>query len=144
MEVEWGDFKSGVLADGADDCGLYKVGVDVRKVSEWLNDGVKKVVGEKEKCFVGWLQRRHRGLWEKYIVKRNECRCVVRAAKRETQWRWGRKLNEVFVRDRKAFWRLVGRAKSGNKKMVDVIKHKDDQLIEEKAQVSEEEMEGAF
>ena len=97
VEEELGDLKRMALEGGAEVCGYCKIGIGMRKGSEWQNDSMKKVVEEKKKLFEEWLQRQNGRLWERCKEKRKECWWVVNVAEREARWRWGRKLIEAFV-----------------------------------------------
>ena len=135
FEEEWKDLKSSMLEGGVEVCGERKFGCGMRKGSEWWNDRVKEVVGEKKKAYEEWLQGQDRRLWEVYREKKNECRRVVRVAKRGARQRWGVKLHEAFVRDRRLFWKEAGRARKGEERLVEGVKDVDGCVIVEEVRV---------
>ena len=137
VEEEWRDLKEGMMRNGAVVCGYHRVGGGRRKGSEWWNDRVRKVVDEKRKLFEIWMQRQDRESWERNREKRNECRRVVRAAKREAEWRKGSKLSELYARNRRLFWREVGKIRKGGRTVVEAVKGEDGQLIVESERVRE-------
>ena len=137
IEEEWADLKAGLLEGGGEVCGFRKVGCGMRKGSEWWNDRVKKAVEEKKKAYEEWMQKKGRRLWEVYKEKRNECRRIVRREKRGAKWRWGKKLHETFVRDRRMFWKEAGKARKGEKRMEECVKDMNGQLIVESGKVRE-------
>ena len=136
-EEEWEDLKTGMLEGGEEVCGSRKVGCGKRKGSEWWNENVKRVVEEKKRAYEQWLQRRNRRMWELYREKRQECKRVVRRAKRDAQRRWGKKLQETFGKDKRMFWKEVGKTRVGEKRIEEKVKDKNGDLIVESEKVRE-------
>ena len=81
------DLKRRALEGGVKVCGYCKVGMGMRKGSEWWNDSMKKLVEEKKKLFEEWLQKQSGRLWERYREKRKESKWVVNVTKGEARWR---------------------------------------------------------
>ena len=59
----------------------------MRKGSEWWNEQVKKVVGEKRKAFEEWSRCKTAVAYARYREKRVEVKRAVRDAKRGADWR---------------------------------------------------------
>ena len=131
VEGEWTAFRDGVLRSASDVCGRRRVGGYMRKGSEWWNDEVRKVVGEKRKAFEEWLRCKTAVAYDRYRVKRMEVKRAVRDAKRGADWRWGQKLGENYERNKKMFWKEVKRVRKGESRREEAVKDENGELLVE-------------
>ena len=82
-------------------------GRDIKKGSEWWNEGVKKMLTEKRQLFERWLQSKMGEDWEVYTEKRREAKRSVKQAKRLVNERWGERLAKNCKDSKKRFWKEV-------------------------------------
>ena len=107
VEVEWSDFKNAVCKSAEEVCGWRRVGGKKRNGSEWWNEEVKRAVEYKKRLFEEWLQGKDRVKYERYKEQRREVKVIIRRAKRDADWRWGRRLEENYDRNNRMFWKEV-------------------------------------
>ncbi len=113
VEAEWLLLKNAVTRCSNEVCGMRRVGVFARKGSEWWSEDVKKVVADKRRAFEEWLQERDDMSYERYRIKRNLVKQVVKEAKRVADRRWGMRLSGNFEENKKMFWKEVKRVRKG-------------------------------
>ena len=66
VEEEWKCFKEEVLGCAKEVCGMRRMGGNVRKGSEWWDEGVRVAVKEKRQAYEEWLQSDSSELYERY------------------------------------------------------------------------------
>ena len=76
---------------------------------EWWSEEVSAVVKEKRQAYEVWLQNKDEVSYERYREKRNQVKRVVHQAQVRADERWGRKLTENFLENKKMFWIDVNR-----------------------------------
>lgn len=131
VEGEWVSFRESVLRIANVVCGKQNVGGSIRKGSEWWNEEVREVVGEKRKAYEEWLGRKNPLEYERYKEKCGEVKRKVRAAKRAADWRCGQRLGENFERYKKMFWKEVKRVRKGELRREEAVKGRNGQLLVE-------------
>ncbi|MCP4264721.1 MAG: hypothetical protein GY777_03945, partial [Candidatus Brocadiaceae bacterium] len=135
VEAEWLLFKNTVMRCMTEVCGKRRVGGFVRKGSEWWSEDVKKVVAEKRRAFEEWLQKKDDLSYERYRVKRNLVKQIVKEAKRVADMRWGMRLSGNFKENKKMFWKEVKRVRKGETGSEKRVKDLNDQLLVESEDV---------
>ena len=136
VEEEWESFKEAVIKCAEEVCGKRRVRVQgIKKGSEWWNDGVKRVLGEKRKIYERWLQSRREEEWELYKEKRREAKRAVQQAKRRANERWGERIASNFRERKKMFWKEVKRVRKGERKKEECVKDVNGEVLVERERV---------
>ena len=121
--------KESFVGHASNVCGKRFVGGCMRRGSEWWNEGVKRKVEEKKRAFEEWLQCNSMEKYERYIEKNMETKRRVEEAKRMSNSRWGQDFNRSYEKNKKKFWKEVGRVRKGGARTEETVKHVNGRLL---------------
>lgn len=135
VEGEWVRFRDGVNQCAREVCGVRYVGGQRRKGSEWWSEEVREAVRGKRVAYEKWLQARDAESYDGYREVRRQVKRVVREAKRNADWRWGRKLEQNFGENQKMFWKEVKRLRRDEGGREERVRDANGELLVEKGAV---------